>query len=324
MWLVFLMYALFASCFTVAKEALFYADPFFIVGSRMFFSGLLMLGYVILRNPSSLSVPKTAFSRILLLGIFNIYLTNVLELWGLKYLTSFKTCFIYSLSPFIAAFVSYLLLGEILTKRKWLGLIIGFAGFIPILAQQNQAEEIVGQIYFLSWAEISVLGAVFSTVLGWIFFKQLVTHDKCSPIVANGYSMLLGGLLATLHSLLCENWDPIPVRNYSIWIQTGIFLTLVSNIICYNLYGHLLKRFSATFMSFAGLSTPIFTALFGWIFLDEIATVSFFVSLVIVFIGLLIFYYGELKEAEKVPAPAPAEEAPVEVLVPRSITQEMQ
>jgi len=321
MWLVFVMYALFASCFTAAKEALYYADPFFLVGSRMIFSGVLMVSWAALKNRSSLSIPTTAFFRIFLLGLFNIYLTNILELWGLKYLTSFKTCFIYSLSPFVAALLSYMILSEILTPRKWLGLIIGFIGFIPILAQQNRAEAIIGQIWFLSWPELAVLGAVFSTVIGWIVFKQLVTHDNCSPIVANGYSMFLGGLFATIHSLFCEKWTPIPVRDYSVWIQTAIFLTIVSNIICYNLYGYLLKRFSPTFMSFAGLSTPLFTALFGWIFLNEMVTASFFISLAIVFIGLLIFYYEEVSQGKK-EAVEVIKEAPTEVLLPRSTHQD--
>jgi len=324
MWLVFLMYALFASCFTVAKEALFYADPFFLVGSRMTLAGLLMIGYAALRRPSSLAVPRTSFSRIFLLSLFNIYLTNVLELWGLKYLSSFKTCFLYSLCPFVSALISYFMLKEILTKKKWIGLLVGFAGSVPILLQQNQAEVTIGQLWFFSWPEIAVLGAVFSTVTGWILLKQLVTHDRCSPIVANGYSMLLGGLFATAHSLIVEQWTPIPVRDYTVWIRASVFLLLVSNIICYNLYGYLLKRFSATFMALAGFLTPIFTALFGWIFLNEVVTVSFFVSLIITFIGLLIFYYEELREAEKAPLPEPVEKGSVEVLLPRSSNREFQ
>ena len=46
MWLAFVLYALFASVFTVAKGALEYASPFFLVGSRMMAAGALMLGRV--------------------------------------------------------------------------------------------------------------------------------------------------------------------------------------------------------------------------------------------------------------------------------------
>jgi drug/metabolite transporter (DMT)-like permease len=293
--LAFLLYALFASVFTVAKGALAYSAPFFLVGSRMMIAGGLMLGYAGLRFPQALRLSWPGYVRVVLLGIFNIYLTNVLEFWGLQYLTSFKTCFIYSLSPFLSALFSYFLLRDVLSFKKWMGLLIGFAGFTPILLQHGSQELISGFFGSLSWAEISVIGAVIFSVIGWILLSQLVQTERCPPIVANGYSMLLGGTLALIHSFSTESWNPIPVTDVTIWLESTLFLIVVSNIVCYNLYGHLLKKFSPTFMAFAGLSTPISTAIFGWIFHGEIVSIWFFISLVIVFFGLLIFYYEELR-----------------------------
>ncbi len=295
MWLVFTLYALFASVFTVAKGALDYASPFFLVGSRMMIAGVLMLGYAAIRSSGSLRLSKDSAIRVMLLGFFNIYLTNVLELWGLKYLTSFKTCFIYSLSPFLSALLSYAILKDVLSLRKWMGLLIGFLGLWPILANQSQHELTTGTLWGLSGAEIAVVAAVVCSVLGWILLRQLVHGSNCPPVVANGYSMLFGGVLAIIQSSIVETWDPLPISNYNIWLESTVFLIIVSNIICYNLYGSLLKKFSPTFMAFAGLSTPLFTALFGWIFHGEMIDIWFFVSLAIVFFGLLIFYFEEIK-----------------------------
>ena len=295
MWLVFILYALFASVFTVAKGALDYASPFFLVGSRMMIAGVLMLGYAAIRSSGSLRLSKDSAIRVMLLGFFNIYLTNVLELWGLKYLTSFKTCFIYSLPPFLSALLSYAILKDVLSLRKWMGLLIGFLGLWPILANQSQHELTTGTLWGLSGAEIAVVAAVVCSVLGWILLRQLVHGSNCPPVVANGYSMLFGGVLAIIQSSIVETWDPLPISNYNIWLESTVFLIIVSNIICYNLYGSLLKKFSPTFMAFAGLSTPLFTALFGWIFHGEMIDIWFFVSLAIVFFGLLIFYFEEIK-----------------------------
>ncbi len=298
--LVFLLYALFASVFTVAKEALEYSSPFFLVGSRMLFAGTIMLVYQAIQDPTKLRLTSTGWRKAFLLGFFNIYITNVLELWGLQYLTSFKTCFLYSLSPFLSALFSYFLLNERMTKIKWVGLLIGFGGFLPILITQDGSQEALqSHFWFFSWPEIAVIGAVVSSVWGWILLKQLVHGDGCSPIVANGYSMFLGGAFATLHSYITDGWSPLPVTNWSIFIKCTLFLIVISNIVSYNLYGYLLKRFSATFMSFAGLSTPLFTALFGWLFHGEIVTVDFFVSLAIVSLGLFLFYLEELRENKR-------------------------
>lgn len=295
--LVFLLYALFASVFTVAKEALQVSSPIFLMGSRMFLAGILMLAFQYFRERDSLKLQKTQISQVILLGVFNIYLTNALELWGLQYLTSFKTCFLYSLSPFLTALFSYFAFRETLNRKKWLGLLVGFSGFIPILLDHNTQETISGQLGLFSLAELAVLGAVLSSVFGWVVLKKLVFHMKCPSLVANGYSMFFGGLLGLFHSLLFEPWNPLPVTDVFRWLECSLFLILISNCLCYNLYGYLLKKFSSTFMSFAGLSTPLFTALFGWLFCHEQPHGTFFVSLMIVFFGLLMFYLEELKES---------------------------
>lgn len=115
-------------------------------------------------------------------------------------------------------------------------------------------------------------------------------------MTANGFSMLLGGIGALIHSFAVENWNPVPVTGFIPFIECAILLIIISNIICYNLYGHLLKKYSPTFMSFAGFTTPLFTALFGWFFLGEVVTWPFFISFLIVLFGLIIFDQEDLKQ----------------------------
>jgi len=294
MYYVVLLFALFASVFTIAKTGLDYTQPFFFVGSRMLLAGVIMLVFQFFYQREQFRVAKGSLWRVLRLALFNIYLTNVFEFWGLKYLTSFKTCFIYSLSPFASALLSYVIFSEKLSLKKWLGLIVGFSGFIPILLTQTASEEQTGHLFFLSWAEISVMAAAVSSVYGWILLSQLVKENGYSPFMANGLSMLLGGGMALAHSLIAETWNPVPVVEWLPFMACACALILISNLICYNLYGWLLKRYSATFMSFAGFTTPLFTAFFGWLYLGEVVTWPFYLSTVIVFSGLLLFYQQEL------------------------------
>lgn len=294
---VILVYALFASVFTTAKTALEYTEPLFLVGSRMALAGLCLLLYQFFFHRERFSLQKKDIPRLLLLALFSIYLTNAFEFWGLKYLTSFKTCFIYSLSPFASALLSYFVFTEKMTAKKWWGLIIGFSGFIPILLNQTASEEATGHLLFLSWAEIAVIMAALCSVYGWIVLKQLVSENNLSPIMANGASMLVGGTVALCHSFFVEDWNPVPIKEYGPFFTCAAVLILVSNFICYNLYGWLLKRYSATFMSFAGFTTPLFAAFFGWLYLGETITWPFYLSATIVFLGLTLFYQEELKPA---------------------------
>jgi drug/metabolite transporter (DMT)-like permease len=304
MFLVVLLYAMFASVFTIAKTGLEYTQPFFLVGSRMLVAGVLMLGYIYFFDKKNFKFSKSHLWLVLRLGLFNIYLTNALEFWGLKYLTSFKTCFIYSLSPFVSAILSYFIFSERMSLKKWVGLTIGCLGFAPILLSQTSMEEQTGHFLLFSWAEIAVVGAAVSSVYGWILLKQLVDDKGYSPLMANGLSMLIGGSIALLHSSITENWDPIPVSSDG-WIpflECAGLLIIISSLICYNLYGYLLRKYTATFMSFAGFTTPLFTALFGWVFLNETVTWPFYISAGIVFVGLLIFNQEELKGSYRFPA----------------------
>jgi drug/metabolite transporter (DMT)-like permease len=297
MYLVILLYALFGSLFALSKGTLNFSEPFFLIGSRMTFAGLLLLGHQLIWNREGFCFKFSHLKYLFLLGFLNIYLTNIAEIWGIQHMVSSKACLIYSLSPFLAAIVAYFVLKETLSAKKWLGLCIGFVGLIPIFMTQSQSEKSSGGLDFISLAEIALLLATFCSVYGWILLKKVVSEFKYSFVMANGISMTLGGILALIHSYFAgESWNPVPVTHYPAFIQNTILMCLISNIICYNLYGYLLKRYTATFMSFVGLVTPLFASLFGWIFLQETVTWHFFVSLGIFSIGLTIFYLEELKQ----------------------------
>lgn len=296
MFYVLLLYALFASVFTIAKTGLECTQPFFFVGTRMMLAGIVLLGYQRWTHKEAFAFDRQTWTRLLRLAAFNIYLTNVFEFWGLKYLTTFKTCFIYSLSPFLSALFSFWMFSERLSYKKWMGLSVGFFGFLPILLSQTTSEEQAGQLFIFSWAELSVMLAAVCSVYGWIILKQLVNDNGLSPMTANGMSMFIGGACALGHSYCVENWNPLPVTNYSLFIECTLLLILISNLICYNLYGSLLKRYSATFMSFAGFTTPLFTALMGWLFLGEVVTWPFYISFAIVFLALILFDQEEIQQ----------------------------
>jgi len=296
MLLIFVLYALFGSVFTAAKLGLDHAEPFFLVGSRMVIAGILLLLFLFVKNRKELRVKSSHVRPLILLALFNIYITNGFEFWGMKYLTSSKTSFIYSLSPFFAAVMSWLFLKEKLSRKKLLGLVIGFAGFIPVLWKQTTGEDGLASLGIFSLAELSVMAAAMATVYGWITMRKLVSEGM-SPMLANGFSMIIGGFFALVHSSVTESWNPVPVNgSWSVYAETTLWMILISSFICYNLYGHLLKKYTVTFMAFSGFSTPFFTALFSWFKLGESVDSGFYFSALIVFIGLFLFYQEELKK----------------------------
>lgn len=288
--LVILLFALFGGVCSIAKLSLSYASPLFFIGTRMTLAGVILLVYHWINNRNDFKIRPKQLALLLLLGTFNIYLTNLFAYYSLEVLDSFKTCFIYNLSPFISALFSYFVFSETLSKNQWLGLSIGFLGFTFLIIDDIFLDDLAS----FSYGHLIMLFSVVSSVYGWVIMRQLVYDSKCSSSFANGGGMLIGGSLALIHSFFTESWNPIPVEDYEGFLHCSIFLIIFSNLVCYNLYGYLLKVYTATFMSFAGFLTPLFTALFGWALLGEVVTWNFFVALTIVFLGLLLFSKNEL------------------------------
>ena len=137
MFLVILLNALFALVFPLGKFAMQYSPPFFVVGLRMVVGGLLLLSYhrFVLGKPITLRF--SLIGPLALLSIVNIYIANAFEFWGLQYMSSAKTAFIYNLAPLVSALISYVHLREKMGMRKWFGLAISFFGCIPMLRRRS-------------------------------------------------------------------------------------------------------------------------------------------------------------------------------------------
>lgn len=300
---VILMYATWSSVFSLGKLALQYSPPIFLTGFRMALAGVVILTYLAITKRSCFKASRKEWLSFILLAFFSIYITNVLEFWGLQYLTAAKTCFIYSLSPFFAALFSYLHFKEKMNRRKWLGLGIGFIGCIPVMLTQSGAEELLNAFSYFSWPTLAIMGAALASIYGWILLRLIVKGTSVSPLMANGSSMLIGGAIALTHSFFSDNWNPLPVstENFAPFFKSTLLITFISNILCYNLYGMMLKRYTATFLSFMGLLSPIFASLSGWIFLNEPLSWQIFLSTGLVSIGLWTVYRAELKQGYTAP-----------------------
>ena len=297
--LVLIMYMLFASTFILGKAALEYVDPIFFIGFRMTIGGLLLLGYQYIFNRPRWRLDKKDWSLFGQIIIFHIFFAYTFEFWALQYVSGAKACLAYNLSPFLTALIGYFWFAEHMNVKKWLGLIIGFVGFLPIVLEKAPSEP--RGILFISGPEIALFLSVLSAVYGWLVIKRLVKYRGYSAIMINGVGMFFGGLLAFVVSLGVEGMPALKVGTHHgmiAFVSYAFALILIANVIAYNMYAALLKRYSATFLSFAGFSTPLFAALFGWIFLSEPVSWQFFISLSIIFFGLYLFYQEELSLQE--------------------------
>ena len=294
--LIIVLYALFGSSFVMGKMLLAYTTPFFLTGIRMTIGGLILLGYLFFYAHEDFVFKRKHLYWYAQMVFFGIYITYSLRFWALNYMPAAKTNFIYNLSPFMSALFSYIVFSEKLSLKKWIGLSVGLLGIIPVLLTSSFSEQSLGEISFLSWPEIAVILSVATHTYSWIIMRKMVKEKSYSPMMINGLSMTFGGLLALITSFFVDGFAPIKEGHVLYFFGVLSLIILLSNIICYNLYGWLLKRYTATFLSFSGFLSPLFTALYGWVLLGEMVSWHFYVSCIVVFIGLYLFYQEELQE----------------------------
>jgi drug/metabolite transporter (DMT)-like permease len=294
---VILMYAVWASLFAIGKISLALSTPAFITACRTLLAAPILLGYVAFRKKSSFRLKKEQWVLLVFIGFFSYYLTGTCEFFGLQYTSAAKASFIFNFAPLFSALLSYIHFKEKINKTKWIGLGIAFLGILPVLLIQTGSEEVFLS-NFLSLPTLSVIASVLFSAYGWILLRKLLKGSDISPLLASGIGMLFGGGLSLLHSLYFDTWHPLPITDGNIlsaaqWI---IIMTILSNIICYNIYAVMLKKYTATFLSLIGLLTPLFASFIGWIFLGEPLSWTLFASSGIVSIGLLTVYYAEVKQ----------------------------
>jgi drug/metabolite transporter (DMT)-like permease len=299
--LILLVNAIFAFVFSLEQFALVHSYPLFITGLRMLIGGVSLFGYQWYadKNAFSFKVKQAKLATswlIFLLAFFNVYVTNGAEIWGLQYVSGAKAAFISNLAPFASAFFSYFYFNETMNGKKFLGLIIALLGFMPVILMQTACEKNLSHIGFLTSADFALLLATITFVYGWILMQQLIKKGLFDYKAANAVSMLLGSLFCFAHSLITEPWYPLPVKEGvdwpSLWLLI-ISMVVLSNIIAYLAYSALLKRYTATFLSFTSFSSYLCAALYDWLFAGLLVSWQVWVGSAIFMVGLYIFYKEE-------------------------------
>lgn len=306
--IIAVLYFLFAITFILAKSVLYYISPLLLIGIRMTLAGTVLLGYLAIRK--NISIVRKSWPLLVQLIFFHIYLAYGAEFWALQFTSSTKTALIYNMSPFITALLVAFLGYERVSRTQWVGLGIGFCALVPWALSTTGCEDIFGSLLSLSIPELVLLIAVTSSAYGWILVGRLIREYRYAPALVNGIAMFFGGLLALISSYLiegatgfiglrtlCSTIHYQPLLSSDLVIAGGYLagLIIIANLICYNLYGYLLHRYSATLLSFAGSLCPLFTGILEWLIRGEPLTGYFYATLLLTTVGLYVFYRSELR-----------------------------
>jgi len=262
MWQILLLNILSSMTYPLSKGALAYSSPLCLTSIRLVISGLVLLFFCkrktiipLIKKGNWLTLVKIAF-----LSNF-VYITA--ECWSLQYLSNAKAYGLYLFSPFISALFGYFVFGEKFTKNKYVGLLLGIIGCLPLIVTTGTQglSSITPPINFLP--EFVMLLGVAATSYAWFLTSRLL-KEGFSPFALNGITTLLGGFFSTILLILNQNMiDFHSLINLAkckpFWLHTLCLIVLI-NLIVDNTYYHMLKKHSIAFMilaEFIGIAVSI-------------------------------------------------------------------
>jgi drug/metabolite transporter (DMT)-like permease len=289
--ILFSGFALLASGISTNKVLLDFITPAFFVALRMLFSGTILVIYKGISSPRLRGhYIKPDFIKLCSIAALTTFIPSYLKAYGLKNLISSKAAFLGSLDPFITAFLAFILHKERLSLRKLAGIFLGIVGVSILFFSSTRVEESLRAFSIFSYPELAYLAAVIISRFGWMEAQKLLKIERYTPSELNGILMVIGGLYALITTFYTTSSFSFCIPLTSSFIGLFLYTVIFGNICGYTLYGRALKYYSATFVSLAGLSVPLFVHILGWLFLGESLSLTFFIALGVTFVGLFIFY----------------------------------
>src|SRR6185312_4594392 len=249
---------LWSFAFVAGKIGVTDCPPLILLAARFSLAGIVILGASAFRRGAwQLSWREVAIFAIL--GVANNALYLGLGYTGLKSVSAGLGGLIVSANPVFTAAFAALFLGEMLTWRKVLGLLLGIAGvgFIVWHRMEVGTDSLEGIGY--------TLASLASIVRGTILFKLFA--PKGSLWIGNGIQNLSAGIvLAPIALTFADVGHIVPSARL---FGAFAFLVLGTSIFGYFLWFHLLKVCGATAASAYHFLMPPLGMLFAWLVLGE-------------------------------------------------------
>jgi drug/metabolite transporter (DMT)-like permease len=249
---------LWSLAFAVSKLALADCPPLLLLTVRFLVAGAITLvGAAAFRANWRL-----AWRDVLLLaaiGIANNALYLSFSYSGMRTVSAGLTALIVSTNPVLTSLLAACFLGERMTFRKIVGLVLGIAGVAFIV----ESRLATGTASMLGIGFI--LAALMSLVGGTILFKRFAPSTNL--VVGNGVQTLASGFALIPFAFAFESVGEI----HPTWrlFATLAYLTLCGSVVGYLLWFRLLTVFGASAASAYHFLLPPLGMLFGWILLGE-------------------------------------------------------
>ncbi|MCL5426725.1 MAG: DMT family transporter [Gammaproteobacteria bacterium] len=273
---------LWSTGFIGAKFGLPYAEPFTFLFIRFVLTLILLIPLVLLIRIPWPSSPRL-WTHIAISG----FLVHGAYLGGVFYgiylgMPAGLAALLVGLQPLLTAAFAGPLLGETLSKRQWVGLILGLLGISLVLGSKLEMGDALFDGFGIS-ALLCVTAALLGISLGTLYQKRYCTT---MPLLSGAViQYLAAGALLGGGALLFETRQ---VEWSSTFVLTLAWLVLILSIAAILLLMALIKKGEASRVASLFYLVPPVTALQAWWLFDERLPLLGLAGMVVAIIGVVM------------------------------------
>ena len=265
--------------FVWIKEVYVSYGPLTAVFFRLIIATVLMLLYGWI-SKSLLKIEKHDYRAFFLLAFFEPFLYFMGESFGLKYISSTMGAIIIATIPLFSPIAASYFLGEKLSFRNFLGIILSFIG-VGIVVFDDSVNFIISPLGIC----LEFL-AVFAAIAYTVVLKDLSRKYKASTIIT--YQNLIGIFYFLPFWLVFESKSLMdtPFNLHAFIAITE--LALFASCLAFILYAYSLKKIGMNNANIFINLIPVMTAVFAWYILGEPLTFRKLIGIAVVIAGLFI------------------------------------
>jgi len=266
--------------YVVSKYALDFIPPFTLLWLR-YLTGFCVL-YPLAARQQKIPLTRDDHRAFLLIGFVGYVVSVGLQFIGTRLSSAHHGAIITSASPAFILLFAWLMLGERLTARKLLSVLLATAGVLVVVGWDTGTggggSALLGNLALIgaavTWALLSVLARKFSASL--------------SPLVITTGAVFWAAIMTT--PIMIVEWRFLPVQGLGtplLWAAV-LYLGVVATAGAFYFWNKGLSLVEAGTASVFFFLQPVVGSVLGWLVLGEQLTRSFFIGGGVILLAVVI------------------------------------
>lgn len=266
-------------------------EPWFLVTARVVIAALLVAGVMLVQSHG---MPDRRTLKVgAVMAVTNLVIPYLL--FTLAYAEAsagFVGLFAALIPMATAVFANAMLPSEPLTRWKLIGLSIGFAGVVALLASGDSGLASGGRPLLAAGLAVPAVASI-----GYAGAYARRHAGEYSPTAVTGLQFIFGAVILLIPTFFIEG-TPTGITGFG-WLLI-FYMAIAATFLPFYIFYRLLREVSATTASLIGYIVPLIALVGGILLLDEQLTMGIAIGGLLILVGMIL-----TDRADRMTAPTP-------------------